>query len=148
MLATITLSGLGVATALKVPFQNFSNSCFSPRCPWQLTKLLGRGLARLGRLGRVEGRPEGLEGRLKRPGRLGRLGRLAMVPGAQGASCKVQEGCMWIGRLHTPSVMVDRDSLAAGCSLHSRRLAADGFARVLKVCSGAVQVLKDRKSVV
>lgn len=29
MLATMTLSGLGVATALKVPFQNFSKSCFS-----------------------------------------------------------------------------------------------------------------------
>lgn len=28
MLATMTLSGLGEATALKVPFQNFSKSCF------------------------------------------------------------------------------------------------------------------------
>lgn len=32
MLATMTLSGLGVATALNVPFQNFSKSCFSPSC--------------------------------------------------------------------------------------------------------------------
>jgi len=39
MLATMTLSGLGVATALNVPFQNFSKSCFSPRC-WRLAVLL------------------------------------------------------------------------------------------------------------
>lgn len=32
MLATMILSGLGVATALNVPFQNFSKSCFSPMC--------------------------------------------------------------------------------------------------------------------
>lgn len=32
ILATMMLSGRGVATALKVPFQNFSNSCFSPCC--------------------------------------------------------------------------------------------------------------------
>lgn len=32
MLATMMLSGLGVATALKVPRQNFSKSCFSPCC--------------------------------------------------------------------------------------------------------------------
>lgn len=32
MLATMTLSGLGVATALKVPFQNFSKSSFSSSC--------------------------------------------------------------------------------------------------------------------
>lgn len=30
MLATMMLSGLGIATALNVPFQNFSKSCFSP----------------------------------------------------------------------------------------------------------------------
>lgn len=32
MLATMTLSGLGDATALKVPFQNFSKSSFSSSC--------------------------------------------------------------------------------------------------------------------
>lgn len=32
MLATMMLSGRGVATALKVPRQNFSKSCFSPCC--------------------------------------------------------------------------------------------------------------------
>lgn len=32
ILATMMLSGRGVATALKVPFQNFSKSCFSPCC--------------------------------------------------------------------------------------------------------------------
>lgn len=40
MLATITLSGLGVATALKVPFQNFSKSCFSPSCRKLLVAVL------------------------------------------------------------------------------------------------------------
>lgn len=32
------LSGRGVATALKVPFQNFSNSCFSPCCRLAIPK--------------------------------------------------------------------------------------------------------------
>lgn len=32
ILATMMLSGRGVATALKVPLQNFSKSCFSPCC--------------------------------------------------------------------------------------------------------------------
>lgn len=52
ILATMMLSGRGVATALKVPFQNFSNSCFSPCCrlailkaqePGALSEVLKRG---------------------------------------------------------------------------------------------------------
>lgn len=37
MLATMMLSGRGVATALKVPLQNFSKSCFSPCCTPAMT---------------------------------------------------------------------------------------------------------------
>lgn len=41
ILATMMLSGRGVATALKVPFQNFSNSCFSPCCRLAILKTQG-----------------------------------------------------------------------------------------------------------
>lgn len=41
ILATMMLSGRGVATALKVPFQNFSNSCFSPCCRLAILKAQG-----------------------------------------------------------------------------------------------------------